>query len=237
MASNEATPPRRGLGRLWGKARHGAAMVAEQGPRRFARELLYQAEEALHERRLGVRTAQNVALGEVGRENPDSVDYMPIGYGALRDALGRVSVRPGQSVFLDFGTGKGRAVAVAATLPFRRVIGVDFSEELLAQARQNLARVRGRRCGEVQLHCADATTFAVPAEVDVVYFYNPFRGPTLVRVVDNLRASWQAHPRPLQIVFFNEGHFQRLVQGQGWLRRTFSASYYPDTSCGIYRTG
>jgi SAM-dependent methyltransferase len=35
-------------------------------------------------------------------------------------------------VFVDFGAGKGRTVLLAARHPFKKVIGVEFSGELLA---------------------------------------------------------------------------------------------------------
>ncbi len=44
--------------------------------------------------------------------------------------------------FLDFGSGKGRMVIAAATLPFRRVLGVEISDRLLQEARRNVEAMR-----------------------------------------------------------------------------------------------
>src|SRR5882724_11277495 len=40
--------------------------------------------------------------------------------------------------FLDVGAGKGRALLLAAELPFRKVIGVELSEDLARVAQKNI---------------------------------------------------------------------------------------------------
>lgn len=42
-------------------------------------------------------------------------------------------------MFLDLGSGKGRMVLSAARFPFRRIIGVELSNDLTAIARRNVA--------------------------------------------------------------------------------------------------
>src|SRR5437763_11062946 len=67
----------------------------------------------------------------------DRVRYEPSGWGYLARALDPAEVGP-DDVFVDFGSGKGRVVYQAGRLPFRRVIGVEVSEELNRIARRNL---------------------------------------------------------------------------------------------------
>ena len=51
----------------------------------------------------------------------------------VRRALNRLAVTR-DDVFADFGSGKGPAVLVAATFPFRRAIGVEISDDLTRSA-------------------------------------------------------------------------------------------------------
>lgn len=61
------------------------------------------------------------------------------------------------ATFVDIGSGKGRVVLVASTLPFMRVVGVEFSEDLDRIARENLSRFpAAEQCaGQVELLCMD----------------------------------------------------------------------------------
>jgi SAM-dependent methyltransferase len=82
---------------------------------------------------------------------------------------------PPGDVFLDPGSGKGRAVLLAARYPFKRVIGVEFSESLTAIARRNMATFRARlRCHDVELVTADVVDYRIPDDVSVVYMFNLF---------------------------------------------------------------
>ena len=44
--------------------------------------------------------------------------------------------------FIDFGSGKGRALLLASEYPFKRIVGLEFSPELHAIAEQNIQRYR-----------------------------------------------------------------------------------------------
>ncbi len=43
-----------------------------------------------------------------------------------------------RTAFVDIGAGKGRAMMLAAEMPFRRIVGVELHPQLAAAARQNL---------------------------------------------------------------------------------------------------
>jgi predicted RNA methylase len=150
--------------------------------------------------------------------------------------LRRVPVDKSRSTFLDFGAGKGRAVCAAATFPFQRIIGVEISETLLTSAQSNLARMRHRKTQHVELIHADAAAFDVPGEVNLIHIFNPFVGTTLQRVIRNIHASNQEHPRKIYIIYFNNDHFDRMLEGQHWIRKSCQTQFYPSISCGLYET-
>ena len=119
--------------------------------------------------------------------------------------LHRIPARLEQFVFVDFGAGKGKALLIAALFPFRKVIGVEFSEELVNIARANVLSFRGaaRACGEIELAHTDAAQFTIPGDPAVLYFYNPFREPVMRQVLSNVEQSLQQNPRLLFIVYVN----------------------------------
>lgn len=226
-----------GLARLARVSRNGLSFVRQYGFSRFHAELQYRAVNWWHERQLRIRTDGMVELADVGIFNSEFVEYAPIGYTALKAVLHRVPLDPRQSVFLDYGAGKGRAIAVAATQPFRRVIGVEISEQLAAIARANIARMRHKRAVSVEVVQCDAVQFPVPADANLIYIFNSFTGQTLARVVDNVRASLLSNPRSAYLVAFNKIHLEklRLDPAYSWIELIDASHVYPNYSCGIYK--
>ena len=94
---------------------------------------------------------------------------------------------------------------VAASYPFRRLVGVDVSPACIAVARRNIAAYGPERIdpARVELRVQDAVDFRFPEGPLVVYLYNPFPGAVLERVVANLEASLRERPREAAIVYVN----------------------------------
>jgi hypothetical protein len=108
--------------------------------------------------------------------------------------------------FLDLGSGKGRALLVAAEYAFRSVVGVEHSSMLHEIAEKNICVDCGvRRCKNVKSILGDATTFVVPAEGSLlVYMYNPFGRSPIEQVLDNLLAAVAREAREILILFYTE---------------------------------
>ena len=169
------------------------------------------AERAL-DRRYGVATSTHVYLEDLGLETENRVWHDPSDWVAARRALARLNVTP-DDVFVDYGSGLGRAVLVAASFPFRKVIGVELSGELTEQARENLARNAHRvRAAEVELVAADALEWPVPPDLTVAYLYCPFTGDVFDRVLAKLFESVDEHPRPLRMVYNYPLEHSRLIR-------------------------
>jgi len=183
------------------------------------------------ERRYGISTGGFIHPGELGVTNSDATSYVALQYEYLHWGLAAIPFTPSDVVFLDYGAGKGRAMAVAAAQPFRRVIGVEISEALAATARRNLARMRGRRAGLVEMHVADAASFPVPDDANVFFLFNPFTGATLAEVTRRMHQSWCAHPRDLFVIFFNHREFDERIADEPWLRKIHETAF-----CGFYST-
>src|SRR6266478_4126140 len=78
----------------------------------------------LEDRSRGVWTTRTMKDTELGISDRRNHWYVPTDYETFQRAIQRVSIRAGRDVFVDFGSGMGRIVMLAAALPFRRVIGV-----------------------------------------------------------------------------------------------------------------
>ncbi|MBI2717832.1 MAG: class I SAM-dependent methyltransferase [Rhizobiales bacterium] len=186
----------------------------------IARRLRSQVMAVVEDRRRGVSTSREVTDHQLGFGDSRYHAYVATDYDTFKAAMGLVDIRPMQDVFVDFGSGKGRAVLLAAEMPFRRVIGVEYSMQLHADASRNLAALRHRRCGEVELVQADATRWPVPPDATVLFFFNPFDGEVLARVCENIRASLAESPRKITIVYVRaDKFFEHEIAWTEWLTR------------------
>jgi 16S rRNA G966 N2-methylase RsmD len=171
----------------------------------------------IEDRRRGVLTTRVVKDRELGIQDLRNHWYVATDYETFTEAIRHVGVRPGEDVFVDYGSGKGRIVMLAAELPFRRVIGVEFSSQLHEIASENLARTKRQN---VELVLADATQWKLPKEATVLFFFNPFDGEVLARVCANIRESLAEAPRKLTIIYVRaEKFFEKEIAWQEWLIR------------------
>ena len=183
---------------------NGISATANHASERFS--------EAFHEWRMGIRTAGKIEMSALGITDPFAKNYYPTDYRSIFNAFRYIT---SEGSFLDYGCGMGRVLAVAATRPFKRVIGVEISSELSEIARDNLVRCR-KCCGSTEVITLRADEYVVPSDVTTIFFYNPFDGPVLSRVFRNIKESLAIQPRKLTIVFKNTDYL-RGADIDSWL--------------------
>jgi SAM-dependent methyltransferase len=99
--------------------------------------------------------------------------------------------RPELDSFADIGSGKGKACFCAAMQPgLRHVVGLEFSEPLVAAARRNQQRLPGLPIEFIQ---GDATEWLLPGRTQLVFLFNPFDALILDRFLTNNRRHFQGH--------------------------------------------
>jgi SAM-dependent methyltransferase len=132
--------------------------------------------------------------------------YEPARVAVLRRFFSRLTgPLPENSVLVDFGAGKGRVLLVAAEFGFREVRGVEFSSQLCDIARRNRDRTRAAaptRCGFMIIE-ADAADYAIRADENVFFLFNPFDQSVLDKVLENIATALIHAPRDVFICFYN----------------------------------
>lgn len=136
---------------------------------------------------------------------PHGFDYQPSAPGTFHGLVGALPIAYEDYVFVDIGSGKGRSLLLAASYPFRRIIGVGYCPSLHAVAEENIATYDApeKKCSDITSVCADATSFPIPREPAVLYRFNPFDAAVLKPVVENIRRSLAESPRKIFIVYYN----------------------------------
>ncbi len=140
--------------------------------------------------------------------------YQPIEPELFREIVASLEIDFSQFTFVDIGSGKGRALLLAAEYPFRRVLGVELLPELNLVAQENIRKFSSekRACNDVQAICGDATEFVFPAEALVVFLFNPLPEGGLRKLVGNLEGSLRENPRPAYVIYVNP-EFEGIVAG------------------------
>jgi hypothetical protein len=178
--------------------------------RRWAAELPRQrALDQAFDRRYGVDTASEVALAEVGIAGADIErghgQYRPVWSDAFHEAMRSVHVDFRQFTFVDYGSGKGKALFLASAYPFVEIVGIEFAQPLHEIALRNIAKYDDpqQQCRRIRSECVDALAFRPPPAPLVCFFFNPFDEATMTVVLDRLRASVRDVPRDVFVVYSN----------------------------------
>lgn len=172
----------------------------------------------------GVETHKAVYLTALKYDGPSAADaqpYEPIAERDFQSALDALPPDRDRLIFVDLGSGKGRALLLAAKAGFGRIIGVEYSSDLHAKAAQNLAAAAKHvpHAYRVSLLNADAGDFAPPKGRVVYYLFNPFGDQVMRRVLDRLeRAVQNDELEDLWILYANPVH-ESLLASCGFLQK------------------
>lgn len=139
---------------------------------------------------------------------------------AIRSYLAAVPGRRSDFVLVDFGSGKGRVVLLGALLGFKKAVGVEFGEGLVATARRNFRNLRQRApdCADAESVCIDALEFPIPEDPCVFFFFHPFEAKVLAEVLGRIEASYRANPRRMHVIYVYP-LAKEIFDRQAFLRR------------------
>ena len=129
--------------------------------------------------------------------------------------------------FVDIGAGKGRCLLLASSWPFRAILGVEISPQLLAVAQTNIDTYRdaAQTCTSFSLVCADILDYRFLPHPSVLYMFNPFEHPVVEQLLGNLERSLAESPRKLFLVYQNPLHAQVFDESSTFVRRFDGAGY------------
>jgi predicted RNA methylase len=153
------------------------------------------------------------SIREVGSLDIDSetskhaVRYQPSPFDLARTIIHELPVAHHDFTFIDFGSGKGRVLLIAAELPFSAVLGIEFSSELCDIANSNIKKSdASKNADKVESIHADVTDYPLPDTPLVCYFYNPFGATIMQSVVNELAASYNAKKRDIYVIYVHPEH-------------------------------
>ncbi len=187
-----------------------------------------------------VETRKPLALCDLAISSPNvpfGRHYEATDPAVFRAILQRLSIEYERFTFIDFGSGKGRAVLLASDFPFARIIGLEFSSDLVRLADKNCLTYRSttQKCRTLSILCTDFAEFSLPAEPLVLYFFDPLKSTDLMEaLLTKIAQSAQSRPRPVFLIHYPAGNHKELFRRSVFLE---PVSIAPRTNMGKYHLG
>lgn len=190
----------------------------------------------LHERvfdwRYGVDTGGRIdacKLDGAGEHRLNSRGYDAIQIPLFMRMMSSLRVDPARFAFVDLGSGKGRAIMLAARSRFKHVVGVELSPELHEIASRNVKTFR-RRCRQpmsIELRCQDVIHWRIPDEDMVCLLYNPFDEVVMAKMVQRFEAWRMDHPeRRLLLLYRNARHARLIAESRVFASLVVTRDYH-----------
>lgn len=145
--------------------------------------------------------------------------YSPSPAATLRKVISATPVTYEDVAFVDLGSGKGRVLLVASEFPFKRIIGVEYSEHLCSIAERNIGQYSSasQKCDVFEIRHEDATKFEIPDDAGVFYFYEPFSPPLAMKVLENIERSLARAPRAAVICMVGRALLAVIEGREPWV--------------------
>ncbi|TNE38730.1 MAG: hypothetical protein EP348_04540 [Alphaproteobacteria bacterium] len=145
----------------------------------------------------------------------------------FRYVLERLRINYPDYHFIDYGSGKGAVLAVAARYPFASVTGIELSTSLHETACRNIEILE--RQGEVKAASLasfneDAGRYPLPDAPHIFYLYNPFAADIMQKVLARIRSDVTMRKSPSYLLYNNpmqhdtiaaSGLFEKIAEPMG----------------------
>ena len=126
-----------------------------------------------------------------------SLDFMTM---LLNDLEKIIEAPLTRDTFVDYGSGKGAAIIHAHQLGFKKTIGVEFAKELHEQAEKNIEKLDLKGVNSIY---ADATTYTLPNDISLIYFFNPFDAIVMRKVIENILQQKENFSGEVYVIYGN----------------------------------
>jgi hypothetical protein len=178
------------------------------------------------DKRHRVETAREELLGEMGVA-ADAIKrgntYYRVTWGWLiKKAMAQLDIDPRRYSFIDYGSGKGKAMLMASDYPFKTIIGLEYAKRLHDIAAENCRTYRSanQQCHSLKQIFCDARDYTPPPGPIVCFMCNPFDETTLRTVFNSWRARYEGGEREIRILYLNMRNIAesaKVLEDQDWL--------------------
>ncbi len=170
------------------------------------------------DKQYGIATAGTIELQQLNIPSENKGNghrYRGVSPKAFGYVLSKLELDFTDYSFIDFGSGKGRALLLASSFPFKAIIGIEFSPKLHEIAENNIAifAKQTMQCTKISSLCMDALDYPIPEGDLLLFFYNPFNSVLTEKIVANIVNASANATRRVVVVFYTNN--QKQIEQQG----------------------
>ena len=159
------------------------------------------------DRKYGTDTSGKICIEKLSIESEnvkEAIYYHPMSVEVCKYIMDHLTIDFGEFEFIDFGSGKGRVLLLASDYGFKKIIGVEFAIELhrLATKNVDIWERHTLKSSNIETIFMDAVEFPIPNVPLVIFFYSPFVGKVLEKVLNNVLESFAINPREIVLIFY-----------------------------------
>lgn len=155
--------------------------------------------EGYYERLFGVKTMQIKKS-----DDADNFHYQGASYMVIFELLKKLPEHLKNKKLIDFGSGKGRILFCAENAGFNDLTGVELDHELVKAAEENAKLyLLKRKESKINFVCQNATTYSIPNNTAVFFFFNPFSEKIMIEVEKNISAYQVKTKEDVFIIYIN----------------------------------
>jgi hypothetical protein len=167
--------------------------------------------DASYDRTFGVKTSGLIArkhLDLEGMIKTHAADYSATSPYEFKHIMSRLPINPELYRFVDYGSGKGRVLLLAAEHPFINVRGIEASKSLHRIACSNIVTYPSNlmACHDVKSICGNAADYVPDPGSLVIFMFNPFDQVILDKVLITLSARTAGSSNPSYLIYKNPEH-------------------------------
>lgn len=130
-------------------------------------------------------------------------NYAAIEPERFRALMAALPFRFEELTFIDYGSGKGRALLLASEYPFHKIVGLEFSPELHETAVANLRNFKSeqQKCRAIEPCLTDFTEYDLPPEPLFLFFFDPCDAALFQRTLKTIEQSVRKQPRLVYLAY------------------------------------
>jgi SAM-dependent methyltransferase len=147
----------------------------------------------------GIDTLRYVNLGELGPSENEGNRYEPSKKKLLHMAINEI-LPVNNHAIIDLGCGKGRALIEFSKYPFRKISGLEYSEEIIKICKKNLNILKIKN---IELYCINAINFNDYEDYDYLYIFNTFPEMVFKKVIENITRIIEKNNKEIYIIYLN----------------------------------
>ena len=180
--------------------------------------------EIAGEKKYGINTTginKLKRLSVIGGNKKHASIYQAANYYLLEKVFNYLNEEKATGTLVDFGSGKGRIMAVAAYYGYENIKGIEFAPALSAAAEKNIKTIQPLYPDtNFVIITENAVNYKVEKEDSIFFFFNPFDEKIVLRVVKNILDSLKVYPRKVYVVYINPMH-KEIFESAGFIEEYY----------------